>query len=60
MTLKIYDIVGREVATLVDGDLKAGFLQQAIFDASRLASGVYFSRLQFKGQAMVKKLLFIK
>ena len=60
VTLKIYDIVGREVATLVDGDLKAGFLQQAIFDASRLASGVYFSRLQFKGQAMVKKLLFVK
>jgi hypothetical protein len=58
--LKVYDVIGREVATLVDGDLKAGVYQQAVFDASRFASGVYFARLQFGGKQQLRKMALMK
>ncbi|MGA9364554.1 MAG: CocE/NonD family hydrolase [Bacteroidota bacterium] len=41
VTLKVYDLLGREVATLVSQELPAGSYE-ATFDASRLAGGVYF------------------
>lgn len=44
VTLKIYDVLGREVATLVDGKQSPG-LHTVKWDASRYASGVYFYRL---------------
>ncbi|MGD0589298.1 MAG: T9SS type A sorting domain-containing protein [Bacteroidota bacterium] len=44
VTLKVYDVMGREVALLQDGMKGVGFYT-ATFDASRLASGIYFSRL---------------
>jgi hypothetical protein len=62
----VYDILGREVETLVDEIQKAGSYQ-AIWDASRFASGVYFYRLETApegGQAgnysATKKLLLLK
>jgi hypothetical protein len=44
VTLKIYDLLGREVATLANGMQSAGEYI-ARFDGSRFASGVYFYRL---------------
>ncbi len=44
VTLKVYDILGREVATLVSGRQNAGYYY-ADFDGSRFASGVYLYRL---------------
>jgi tetratricopeptide (TPR) repeat protein len=44
VSLKVYDILGREVAALANGTLEAGY-HTATFDGSRLASGVYFVRL---------------
>jgi hypothetical protein len=58
--LKIYDLQGREVATLVDEDRKAGVYHQVVFDASRLASGLYFYRLQAGSLQTIKKMLLIK
>jgi hypothetical protein len=60
VSLKIFDMLGREVATAFEGDVKAGYLQKAVFDASRLSSGVYFSRLQYKDKSLLKKLVFMK
>jgi hypothetical protein len=59
-TLKIYDILGREVATLVNGEMKAGIVNTVTFNASKLASGAYFSRLASNSSVQVKKLLLLK
>ncbi len=60
VSLRIFDLVGREVATLVNEEMKAGESYRATFNASSLSSGIYFSRLVFKGNQLVKKLLLLK
>ena len=60
VSLKVFDILGREVATLVNEELKAGVLHQATFNASRLASGLYFYRLDAGSHSLVKKLVLMK
>ncbi|MFA6456955.1 MAG: T9SS type A sorting domain-containing protein [Bacteroidota bacterium] len=58
-TLKIYDILGKEVATLVNGSQEAG--QYSVqFKAPQLSSGVYFYRLESGSFNIVKKMMFIK
>ena len=59
-TLKVYDAIGKEVATLVNENLEAGVYHETIFDASKLASGVYFARLQSGGRQLMKKMLMLK
>lgn len=58
-TLKVYDVLGREVATLVNDALDAG-KHVVAFDASRLASGVYVYRLESNGFTAVKKMIVAK
>ncbi len=58
--LKVYNILGQEVVTLFDGEATAGRIMKTTFDASRLSSGVYFSRLEMAGQALVKRMVFLK
>jgi hypothetical protein len=60
VVLKVYDIIGREVATILDENRKAGEYQQVVFDASRYASGVYFAVLQSGGKQLLKKMLLLK
>lgn len=59
-TLKVYDAIGREVATLVNEDLEAGKYYEKTFNASNLSSGIYFARLSSEGESQVKKLMLIK
>ncbi|MFA6541583.1 MAG: T9SS type A sorting domain-containing protein, partial [Bacteroidota bacterium] len=59
-TLKIYNTLGQEVATLVNEPLKTGEYHQVQFDASALASGIYFARLQSAEHVQVKKLMLLK
>ncbi len=59
VSLKVYDILGREVTTLVNENQEAG-VHQATFDGSRLVSGVYFYRLTAPGVNQVKKMLLTK
>jgi len=58
--LKVFNVLGQEVATLYEGIAAAGDYHQATFDASRLASGVYFSRLEYDGKTQMKKMLLLK
>ena len=58
-TLKVYDILGREVATLVDEYREAGSYEIE-FDASGLPSGVYIYKLQSAGYSAVKKMILSK
>ncbi len=45
ITLRVYDLLGREITTLVDGLQEAG-LHEAVFDAGSLAGGVYLYQLE--------------
>jgi len=59
VTLKVYDILGKEVATLVN-EVKASGRYEVNFDASTLASGIYLYRLNVNDYLDVKKMLLIK
>ena len=59
VTLKVYNVLGQEVATLFSGMQKAGNYV-ATFDANRFASGVYFYRLQAGNFSSVKKMMLFK
>ncbi len=59
VTLKIYDILGKEVASLVNEQRNQG-RYSINFDASRLASGVYIYRLQVNDYVSSKKMLLLK
>lgn len=57
--LKIYDMLGHEVATLVDETKNAG-KYHVVFDASKLSSGIYFSKLTAGKYTSQKKIVFLK
>jgi len=57
--LEVFDITGRQVATLVNGLQQAG-QHQAAFDASGFASGIYFYRLHTGEQILTQKMTLIK
>jgi|WetSurMetagenome_2_1015567.scaffolds.fasta_scaffold67667_2 photosystem II stability/assembly factor-like uncharacterized protein len=59
VTLKIYDILGKEIAILVDEKLKSG-KYEVTFDGSRLSSGIYFYKLVAGNFSETKKMLMIK
>ncbi|MBK8946646.1 MAG: T9SS type A sorting domain-containing protein [Ignavibacteriae bacterium] len=59
VTIKIYDILGKEIKTLVN-EIKSRGNYQVDFDASSLASGIYFYRLQVNKFSDIKKLLLVK
>ena len=46
VSLKIYDVLGREVTTLINNETMEEGMHEIQFDASRLSSGVYYYRLQ--------------
>jgi predicted phosphodiesterase len=59
VTLKIYDILGSEVATLVNGEKDPG-IYQVQFDGTNLASGIYIFRLKTDSYSSVKKMILLK
>ena len=59
VVLKVYDVMGREVQTLVNESLKPG-TYQASFDASALSSGIYFYTLSAGEFSETKKMLMVK
>jgi len=59
VSLKVFDVLGRVAATIVDESLPPGTYNRS-WDASKLPSGVYFYRLQAGTFADTKKLLLLK
>jgi len=64
VTLKIYNVLGQEVATLLNNELLEEGMHEVQFDASTLSSGMYFYRLTAQSEekhfVSVKKLLLLK
>jgi len=58
-TLKVYNILGQEVATLFNGFEKSG-AHQVLFDATNLSSGVYFYKLQSGSFVQSRKMVLLK
>ncbi len=59
VSLKVYDILGREVETLVNESLKPG-TYEVDFDGSNLSSGVYYYRMEAGNYFETKKMLLVK
>lgn len=59
VTLKVFNLLGQEVATLFEGSQNAGSYV-ATFDASELSSGIYVYRLQTEGISISRKLILMK
>jgi 1,4-alpha-glucan branching enzyme len=58
-TLKIYDILGKEITTLINENKSPGYYE-VIFDARNLSSGVYFYRLEAGQFIETKKMLLLR
>lgn len=58
--LEVFDVTGRKVAVLVDGERKSAGSHRVTFEASGLSSGVYFYRLQTGGQTFTQKMMLVK
>jgi len=59
MKLKVYNILGQRVATLIDGNQKAGY-KTVRWDASSLSSGLYFYRLEAGDFVQTRKMVVLK
>lgn len=59
VTLTVYDVLGREVREILD-EVRSEGSHTVSFDASSLASGMYFYRLQYGEQSMVKRMILLK
>ena len=59
VTLKVYDMLGKVIATLVNEEKSAG-IYEVEFDGSNLSSGVYFYEIQAGNFFETKKLMLLK
>ena len=59
VSIKIYNVLGKEIATLVD-EIKEPGIYSVRFDASQLSSGIYFYKLQSESYSAVRKMILQK
>ena len=59
VTLIVYDLLGREVATLVN-EIKTPGLHTVMFDGTNLASGIYVYRLEAGATSISRKMILLK
>lgn len=59
VSLKIFNLLGQEVAGLMNGESQAGY-HEAVWDASQMPSGMYFYQLQTKEFTQTRKLMLLK
>jgi hypothetical protein len=59
VSLKIYDVLGKQIVTLVDETRPAGVFTVHV-DASRLSSGIYFYTMKAGSYQAIKKMILLK
>jgi predicted acyl esterase len=59
VTMKVYDLTGKEVAVLVNGEMNSG-LHSVAFDGSKLSSGIYFYKINAGSYSDVKRMILVK
>jgi hypothetical protein len=59
VSLKVYDMIGREVATLINTNMAEG-VHEVNWNAATLSSGVYFSKLVTNDNVVVKRMILLK
>lgn len=59
-TIKVYNILGNEIATLYNGIAEGGKYIEVDFDASQIPSGIYFYKLKSGGNVLVNKMIVMK
>ena len=60
VTIKIYDVIGRQVATLIDGMEYQPGQYKVVFEAGQLATGLYIYRIQAGDFRETRKLMLVK
>jgi hypothetical protein len=58
-TLKIFDVIGREISTLINQQLQPG-TYEVTFDGGKYSSGVYFYKIETDGFTEVKRMILLK
>jgi len=58
--LKVYDLTGREMSTLVNGELKPAGYYSVDFNGTGFASGLYIYRIQTEKESVSKKMVLVK
>ena len=56
----IFDVLGEELTTLFNGSAEPGRIYRCLFDAHAYPSGLYFARLTFGANQLVRKMLLVK
>jgi lysophospholipase L1-like esterase len=59
-SVKVYNLLGQQVATLFEGNAEPSTIHTVRFDGTRMASGLYFYRLQSLGKAETKPMILVK
>jgi hypothetical protein len=59
VSIRVYDMLGRVVAVLVNEEMASG-LHSVLFNASKLPSGVYICRLEAAGKSVIQEMLLLK
>jgi hypothetical protein len=59
VTLRVFDLLGREIAVLAEGLCRPGWYE-VDFRAQNLTSGVYIYRLEAGGSLLVRKMILVK
>ncbi|MEX1138112.1 MAG: T9SS type A sorting domain-containing protein [Bacteroidota bacterium] len=58
--LQVFNMIGQHVATLFDGPADGGRIYQVTFSASSPPTGLYFYRLKYGNQSVVKRMMLVK
>ena len=60
VTLKVYDLLGREVSTILNGVVQKAGLNSFAFDGSKLSSGIYYYKIFADEFIDMKKMMLLK